>query len=273
MTRGLGLDAKVVVVTGSGKEAGLGQAILKRFADEGCNCVVSDLEDTPLMEEIAQTLRAQGAGAHVIPCDVTKESDVKALIEGCVQAFGRIDIMINNAGYDNLIKPLFETTVEDWEQVHRVNLLGSFLCTRYAAEQMVRQNDDNTDRRGGSIINIASEAAKSGLAHMVAYTASKHGVLGLTRSAALELGQYGITVNAVCPNRLVTETGAKQQDYFSTFFGLGIKEYMTEITARNPMRRLGLVSDTAAACAFLASDQADYITGEALNVTGGQEMH
>lgn len=273
MTRGLGLDGKVVVVTGAGKERGLGQGILKRFADEGCNCIVSDILDEAAMSPIVDELRSRGAGAHAISCDVTREADVEQLINAAVEAFGRIDIFINNAGFDNLMRPVFDMSVEEWDSVLDVNVKGVFLCTKYAAAQMVKQNEADDDRRGGRIISIASQAAKSGLMHMSAYTASKHGVLGFTRASALELGVHGITVNAVCPNRLATETGERQQDYFSTFFGLSVKEYMAEIAAKNPMRRIGLVTDTAAACAFLASDQADYITGEALNVTGGEEMH
>lgn len=273
MTRGLGLDGKVVVVTGAGRDKGLGQGILKRFADEGCNCVASDILGVDAMSGIVDDLRARGAGAEAIQCDVTKEEDVRQLIDASLDAFGRIDIFINNAGYDNLMKPLFDTTVEDWNAVLDVNVMGVFLCTKYVAAQMLKQNKQSDDRQGGRIINIASEAAKSGLMHMSAYSASKHGVLGFTRACALELGRHAITVNAVCPNRFATETGERQQDYFSTFFGLSVKEYMAEIAAKNPMRRIGLVRDTAAACAFLASDQADYITGEALNVTGGEEMH
>jgi len=127
---------------------------------------------------------------------------------------------------------------------------------------------------GGRVINIASQAAKSGHTHMAAYTASKHGMIGLTRSAALELGPHGITVNAICPNHVTTGLGRQQNEYFARFRGFAnVEDYLQDMRARIPMRRVGLQSDTAQACAFLCSSAADYITGEAMNVSGGVEMH
>jgi meso-butanediol dehydrogenase/(S,S)-butanediol dehydrogenase/diacetyl reductase len=127
--------------------------------------------------------------------------------------------------------------------------------------------------RGGRIINIASQAAKSGFPHMAAYVASKHGLVGLTRTSAIELGPHGITVNAICPNHVTTGLGARQNEYFAGYFGQTVAEYMTAMQRSTPMRRTGLPSDTANAVAYLCSDAAAYITGEALNVSGGVEMH
>jgi meso-butanediol dehydrogenase/(S,S)-butanediol dehydrogenase/diacetyl reductase len=126
---------------------------------------------------------------------------------------------------------------------------------------------------GGRIINIASQAAKSGFPHMAPYCAAKHGVIGLTRTAAIDYGSAGITVNAVCPNHVTTGLGSAQNAYFSAFKGMTESAYLEEMAARIPLRRIGLASDTAAVCAFLASDEASFITGEAINVSGGEEMH
>lgn len=273
------LGGKVVVVTGSGRENGLGAGILRRFAAAGAKCVVSDLGtprehmgadhigSTAEMTAVAAAIRAAGGDAIAVPCDVTKEADCQNLIARTVAEFGRIDILINNAGIGYIMKPLTEVGQGEWEAVLGVNLMGAFLCTKHAARHMIDQGG------GGRIINIASQAAKSGFPHMTAYTASKHGLIGLTRSSAIELGPHGITVNAVCPNHVTTGLGAKQNDYFAEFFGLSVADYLKTMAAKNPMRRPGLVTDTANACAFLASDQAVYITGEALNVSGGEEMH
>ena len=127
--------------------------------------------------------------------------------------------------------------------------------------------------QGGRVINIASQAAKSGFAFASAYTASKHGLLGFTRSAALELGEHGITVNAVCPNHVTTGLGAWQNDFMRKARGQKMEEYMAVMRARIPLGRLGLPKDTANAVAFLCSEQANYITGEAMNVSGGEEYH
>ncbi|MGD1956483.1 MAG: SDR family NAD(P)-dependent oxidoreductase [Sphingomonadales bacterium] len=279
-----GLKDKVIVVTGSGRPKGLGQAILQRFADEGAKCVVSDLGapqehmgkehigSTSDMDEVASELKDRGAEVAVIPCDVTKEDDCKALIDGAVAAFGRVDVLVNNAGIGYIMKPLTEVTQDEWMAVLGVNLMGAFLCTKYAAMQMEKQGQTDAGV-GGRIINIASQAAKSGFPHMAPYTASKHGMIGLTRSNAIELGKLGITVNAVCPNHVTTGLGAKQNEYFSKFFGLSVEDYLENMKARNPMGRPGLGTDTATACAFLASDAAQYVTGEGLNVSGGEEMH
>jgi NAD(P)-dependent dehydrogenase (short-subunit alcohol dehydrogenase family) len=273
-------SGKVVVVTGSGRKTGLGQAILQRFADEGASCVVSDvgapttfleaehIGATAEMEEVAADLRARGAKAIAIACDVHSADQCAALIEATVRAFGRIDVLINNAGIGYIMKPLFDCSADEWDAVLDVNLKGAFLCTKYAAAQMIRQGE------GGRIINIASHAAKSGFPHMAAYCASKHGMIGLTRSNAVELGAHGVTVNAVCPNHVTTGLGAKQNAYFSKLLGFDSEAaYLANMAARNPLGRPGLASDTAAACAYLASADAVYITGEALNVSGGEEMH
>jgi meso-butanediol dehydrogenase/(S,S)-butanediol dehydrogenase/diacetyl reductase len=275
-----GLQGKVALCTGAGRREGLGAAILRRLAQEGCRVVVTDLGapqalmqadrigTTDEMEAVAAELRALGAEAITVALDVRDESQVQAAVARAVEAFGGLDILVNNAGIGYLMEPLLDVTRERWQAVLEVNLMGAFLCTKHAARQMIAQG------RGGRVVNIASQAAKSGHMHMAAYTASKHGMVGFTRSAAMELGPHGITVNAICPNHVTTGLGAMQNEYFAKLRGFpDVNAYLADMKTRIPMRRVGLATDTAAACAFLCSDEAAYVTGEAMNVSGGVEMH
>lgn len=259
---------KTVVVTGSGRRRGLGQAILQRFADEGANCVVSDVEETAEVREVQAELQSRGARVEIIACDVSDAKQCAALVERAREKFGSVDVFVNNAGIGFMMKPLLDVVPADWDRVLAVNLSGAFYCTQAAARAMVAQGS------GGRIINIASQAAKTGFPHLPAYVASKHGMIGLTRAAAVELGAHGITVNAVCPNHVTTGLGAAQNAYFSQLLGFAsVEAYLANMAAKNPMGRPGLASDTASACAWLASDDAAYVTGEAINVSGGEEMH
>jgi len=273
-------EGKVVVVTGSGRAQGLGAAILRRFADEGAHLVVSDIGvpadrmgssdtgSTAEMRTVADSLRATGARVIEIGCDVRQEADCAGLVKAAVDAFGRLDVMVNNAGIGYLMKPLLETDEADWDAVLDVNLKGAFLCSKHAAKQFIAQGT------GGRIINIASQAAKTGFPHMAPYTASKHGMVGLTRSNAVELGGHGITVNAVCPNHVTTALGAKQNAYFAELLGFAsVAAYLENMARKNPLGRPGKATDTASAVAWLASDDACYVTGEAMNVSGGEEVH
>jgi meso-butanediol dehydrogenase/(S,S)-butanediol dehydrogenase/diacetyl reductase len=273
-------SGKVALCTGAGRRAGLGAAILRHLAAEGCSVVFTDLLQSsgPLaaahigstheIEQLADEVRDRGGSAACMPLDVRDEVQVQAVIAATVARFGRLDFLINNAGVGFLIEPLIESSAERWRTVLDVNLTGAFLCTKHAARQMIHQG------QGGRIVNIASQAAKSGHLHMAAYTASKHGMIGLTRSAALELGPHGITVNAICPNHVTTGLGAVQNDYFAKLRGFAdAGAYLEDMRQRIPLRRVGLTDDTAKACVFLCSEAASYITGEAMNVSGGIEMH
>lgn len=274
-----GLKGKVAVCTGSGRLNGLGASILRRLATEGCAVVVSDI-GTPdrllgagnigasdEMLQVGDELRASGARILVQSCDVRKDADVQQLVDHTVAEFGRIDIMVNNAGVGYMLKPFTESTLEEWQLVLDVNLTGAFLCSKYAALHMIKAGE------GGRIINIASQAAKSGFPHLAAYVASKHGMVGLTRSIATELGPHAITVNAVCPNHVTTGLGAKQNEYYAKLRGQTAAEFMQAMHQRIPLGRPGVPEDTASAVAFLASSDAQYITGEAMNVSGGEETH
>jgi len=274
------LEGKTVVVTGSGRHQGIGEALILRFAEEGCKVVVSDLgqaqgknfsEDaigtTQEMEEVAEAARKLGAKAIAVPCDVRQSQQVENLVKKAVEHFGHLDIYINNAGVGYLMQLVTEMEEDKWDAVLGVNLKGYFLGTKYAARQMIAQG------KGGRIINIASQASKSGFPYATAYTASKHGVVGLTRASAIELGQHKITVNAVCPNHITTGLGDWQNKFFSEKLGLTYEQYMQRMRDNIPLGRAGLVEDIAKACAFIASDQADYMTGEAMNISGGEEYH
>lgn len=258
-------SGKTVIVTGSGRELGLGAAILRRFAADGANCVVSDVTIGAEAEAVRASL---GETAIALACDVSDPAACTALVDQAARYFGTLNILVNNAGIGFMMAPFLEVKPEDWHKVIAVNLSGAFYATQAAARAMIAGG------RGGRIINIASQAAKSAFPHLPAYISSKHGMVGLTRAAAVELGAHGITVNAVCPNHVTTGLGAQQNDYFSKLLGFAsVADYLANMTNRNPMGRLGKPEDTAAACAWLASDEAFYINGEALNVSGGEEMH
>lgn len=274
------LAGKVAVITGAGRKQGLGEAMAKRLAAEGCKVILTDLGQSQgphlpaeaigsssELQQIVQEINAAGGTAVACNCNVLQPADVAAAAQFAVDTFGRLDIWINNAGVGYLMKPILEMQVEEWDTVLNVNLRGVFLGIKYAAEQMIKAG------RGGKIINIGSQASKSAFAHASAYTTSKHGMTGLTRVAAQELGPHGINVNQICPNHVTTGLGAWQNSHFSEVTGKGHEQYMQEMRARIPLGRPGLQEDIAKACAFLCSDQAAYITGEAMNVSGGEEYH
>lgn len=274
------LNGKSVIVTGSGRHKGIGEAIALRLAREGCNIVISDIGTakgqefaaehigaTNEMNKIADACKTLGVSVITVPCDVRSEVDCESLIAKAVEAFGKLDILVNNAGVGYIMEEFTSFKESSWDAVLDVNLKGAFLCSKHAARQMQKQES------GGSIINIASQAAKSGFPFAAAYTASKHGLIGLTRSNAVELGKYNIRVNAVCPNHITTSLGDWQNKFFSEKLGLDYDTYLQAIKSKNPLGRTGYVEDIAKAVAFLCSNEAAYITGEAMNVSGGEEYH
>jgi meso-butanediol dehydrogenase/(S,S)-butanediol dehydrogenase/diacetyl reductase len=265
------LQGRVAIVTGAGRRGGLGAAMAQRLAAEGCRVVVADLDVGGETAEVVAAIQAAGGTAAAVACDMRDAVAVQALVDAAVRRHGQLDILVNNAGVGYLMKPIVEMSLEDWDTVQGVNLRGVFVATQAAARQMLAQAA--AGRRGGRIVNIASQAAKSGFPHAAAYCASKHGLVGLTRVAAIELAAAGITVNALCPNHVTTGLGAWQNGYFAKLLGKSVEQYLADMRARIPLGRPGLVEDTAKACAFLCSDQAAYITGEAMNVSGGEEMH
>jgi len=274
------LDGKVALVTGAGRHRGLGEAMAKRLASEGAKVVITDIGaekgaqfaaehigTTAEMDEIAAEIKQAGGEATPHICDVLDEDQVAAAVKKAVDTYGSLDIMINNAGIGYLMTDILNLEQKDWDAVLNVNLRGVFFGIKHAAEQMIAQGN------GGSIINIASQAAKRGFAGAAAYVSSKHGVVGLTRTAALEFGPHNIRVNSICPNHVTTGLGAWQNEHFSAAGGQSEDDYMAAMQLRIPLGRVGLTSDIASTAAFLCSDQAPYITGQNLDVSGGEEMH
>lgn len=274
------LQGKVALITGAGRRAGLGEGIARRLLQEGCKVVLTDIgkvrgaempvtavgTDEELAQAAAELAASSGGECVAMALDVLEEAQVEAVVKATVERFGRLDILVNNAGIGYLMKSLVDIDAREWDAVLGVNLRGAFLAIKHAGRQMIAQG-------GGRIVNIASQAAKSAFPHAAAYCSSKHGLVGLTRVAALELGAHGINVNAVCPNHVTTGLGAWQNEYFAEKQGKSVEQYLADMRARIPAGRPGLPSDTAAATAFLCSDDAVYITGEAINVSGGEENH
>jgi meso-butanediol dehydrogenase/(S,S)-butanediol dehydrogenase/diacetyl reductase len=275
------LSGKVALVTGAGRPKGLGQAIALRLASEGASVmihdrgsvagdlapahgvgVISDLEAT------AAAIRVEtGARVETVTGDLLDDAALDGIVAATDAAFGGLDILVNNAGIGYLFGALVDTDPVQLDAVLGVNLRAPMLLTKHAAQVMIRAG------RGGRIVNIASQAGKSGFAFATAYTASKHGLIGFTRAAAMELAPHGITVNAVCPNHVTTGLGAWQNDFMSKARGETLDQYLDGMTKRIPLGRTGLPQDTAAAVAFLCSDDASYITAESMNVSGGEEYH
>lgn len=279
------LEGKVAIVTGAGRRKGLGEAIARKLAENGAKLVIHDIgkaegDMAPAhgvgaseeMAEVTAGIAAINPDVSAFQADMRDEAGVEALVAHAVERFGRLDILVNNAGVGYLFGPLIEATQERWDTVLNVNLRGAFFAMKHAARQMLRQPlIDGWGR--GRIVSIASRGAKSGSALTSSYVASKHGLVGLTRSAAIELGPEQINVNAVCPNHVTTGLGAWQNDFMAQARGQSVDEYLAVMRSRIPLGRVGEVEDTANACAFLCSGQARYITGEAMNVSGGEEMH
>ena len=242
---------KTAVVTGGSR--GLGRAICLELAKGGANVVFCYAGNEAAAKETTAACEALGAKALAVRCDVAKADEVKALMDAAVQAFGQIDILVNNAGItrDGLLMMMKE---EDFDAVIAANLKGTFLCMKAVSRIMMKQ-------RYGRIVNLSSVVGLRGNAGQVNYAASKAGVVGMTKSLAKELASRGVTVNAVAPGFIATDMTAAMTD--------AAKE---ATLASIPLQRLGAPEDVAHAVAFLASDEAAYITGQVLCVDGGMAM-
>jgi meso-butanediol dehydrogenase / (S,S)-butanediol dehydrogenase / diacetyl reductase len=253
------LRGKVAIVTGGAR--GLGRAVAERLADEGASvCIMSIHKESA--ESAALEIGKTGATLAVAG-DVAVEADVRACVERTVSAFGRLDIMVNNAG-TIAVDSVIDTSVEEWDRILATNLRGTFLGCREAARQMIRQGE------GGRILNCSSGAGRRGAAMVAAYAASKFGVIGLTQSLAVELAKHRITVNAYCPGHI---TSTPMWDFLAGRFGelnhVPPADIKRNVVHEAALDRSGTPQEVAGLVAYLATDEASFITGESVLIDGG----
>ncbi len=272
------LSGKVVFVTGAGGEHGIGRGIALRLAEDGADVVVTDLTAKPYpdadwegLPALQAEIEALGRRSLALTCDVTDSASVEAAMQKTLDALGRFDILINNAGArgagDQM--PVVDLEEEEWDRVMAVNLKGTFICSRAAARHMVARGN------GGRIISVSSVLGLRGIARFAAYCSSTFGIAGLTQSLAQELAEFGITVNAICPSLTPTERVGHMTNLFSNP-QLQVKEaadaVLSGAAGSTPVGRLAQTEDLAHAVSFLASDGAAFLTGLSVPVTGGSFM-
>lgn len=270
------LEGKVALVTGAGGEKGIGRAIALRLAREGAVVAVNDVRDAPLgnwggLRQVVDEIEGLGRDALCCVGDVTDAAAVDQIVGETLARFGRIDILVNNAGSQAGLDrvPVVDLDEAVFDRVLAVNLKGTFLCCRAVTRHMIERGG------GGKIINMSSSAGKQGRARFAAYSASKFAVIGFTQSLAIELGPYGINVNAICPGLVDTErvygiaSGLKPED-------TTIEDYrgvlIDEAARATPLGRIAQPEDVAQLAAYLASAESDFMTGLAINVAGGRLM-
>ncbi len=260
----LPLQDRIALVTGGAQ--GLGAAIVQRLAHEGCHVVVADLKIEAAAATAAAVAAETGRRTLAVACDVTREEQVEALFRRVGDEFGRLDLLVSNAGIV-LSGGVDEFDAARWRLVIEVNLFGYFLCAKHAARIMKEQ-------RSGVIVQINSKSGKKGSFKNSAYAASKFGGIGLTQSIALELAEYGVRVNAICPGNLLDSPLWKESLFkqYAANQGISEAEVRQKYVDQVPMKRPCTYEDVCNVLVFLASDQSNYMTGQAINVTGGQEM-
>ena len=242
------LSGKTALVTGASK--GVGRGIAQRLAELGCDLAIHYNSDLKGAEEAADAARAEGRAAIVVQATVGESDQVQRMFGEVLGHYDRLDILVNNAG-TQVWAPFLELSERDWDRVIDTNLKGCFLCTQLAGRHM-------RDKGGGRIINIGSGCNKVAFPNLVSYTASKGGMEQLTKVAAAELGEYGITVNCVAPGAILIERTEQEADDYA-----GVWSKLT------PMGRVGYPSDVAEAVAFLCTDAAEFVSGQTLMVDGG----
>ena len=255
-------EGKTVVVTGGNR--GIGYAMAERFSDEGANLVIASVEEQ--VHEAAASLREIGGKVLPVLCDVSDIGAVKALYDAAEAEFSSIDVSIQNAGIITIAK-IEDLTEEEWDKTMDVNTKGVFLCCQEAIRRMRKSG------KGGRLICTASGQAREGFIYTPHYAASKFGVMGIAQSLAKEVAEEGITVNAICPGIIETDMWAYNDRVWGQMLGdYGPGELMAEWVQNIPMKRAGQGKDVAGLVAFLASDDAAYITGQTINVDGGLIM-
>ena len=250
-------DGRVAVITGAAQGIGFGTAT--RFAEEGASVAILDLDEAAAAEAAGRLPLAEGAKAVGIGCDVSDAGSVDAAVARVVADLGGLHVLVNNAGItrDNL---LFKMSVEDWDLVMNVHLRGAFLMSKAAQQHFVAQ-------KYGKILNLSSVSAL-GNRGQANYAAAKMGIQGFTRTLGIELGPYGVNVNAIAPGFIATE----MTDATAARVGMAVEDFRQAAADRNPVRRVGFPEDIAATAAFLCSDEASYITGQTLYVDGGATL-
>ena len=273
------LKGKVAIVTGAGRKLGIGRAIALRLAREGADVAVVDIcrefEEFPDyglgmwegLKSTADEVSALGVRGLPLKVDVTDSQQVDEMVAQTMDAFGRIDILVNNAG--GVVGPMPVLWIEEaaWNKTLSINATGTFLCSQRVARTMIAR------REGGKIINIASIAGKGRAPALAAYCAAKAAVLALTRVLAFELAASGIQVNAVCPGEVDTDLQRWGWQLEANFRGVPYDEVVSGEIEQIPLGRLETTDDVANLVTFLASDQSDYMTGQAINVDGGIVMY
>jgi NAD(P)-dependent dehydrogenase (short-subunit alcohol dehydrogenase family) len=245
------LDGKVGLVTGG--TSGIGRETAVLFAKAGAKVVVAGRRE-PEGKETVELIRAAGSDGLFVKTDVSKGSEVEALVQKVVERFGRLDVAFNNAGIEGVWVPIVKQSEEDWDRTIDINLKGVWLSLKYEIQQMLKQGG------GGAIVNMASITGLIGTAGAAAYSASKHGVVGLTKSAALETARNGIRINAVCPAVIETPMGKR---LFST------PAARRNLVGFHPIGRFGRPAEIAEAVVWMCSDRASFMTGQSLVLDGG----
>ena len=274
------LNGKVALVTGAGGKNGIGRAIATRLAKEGADVAVNDITEHPYaadqadwqgLPDLVREIEAMGRRAISVVADVADAVQVKEMVDQTVAHFGKIDILINNAGTiagkDRV--PVVDLAEEDWDRVQRVNVKGVFLCSQAVARHLIAQGT------GGKIINMSSVTGKRGSARFAAYSASKFAVIGFTQSLASELAPYQVNVNAICPGLVDTERFGHLASVLmpeNLSADKQLAEYARRSEAAVPIGRLAEGADVAKMAAFLASDEAAYLSGVSITVSGGTVM-
>ncbi|WP_211289675.1 Diacetyl reductase [(S)-acetoin forming] [Sporomusa silvacetica DSM 10669] len=253
---------RTAIVTGSGR--GIGRGIALRLAKDGLDVVVCDI-NAENAKKVSEEIEALGRKSLVIVGDVSNEKDVYAMVDQVVEKFGKLDVMVANAGICH-IKWATELTTAEWDQAFAVNCRGAFLCDTAAAKQMIKQ-------KGGKIINCSSIAGHDGFSLLSAYSATKFAIRGFTQALAKELGRYGITVNAYCPGIVGTDMWDLIDEKMGPYLKLGKGEVLKEYTKLITMGRVETPDDVASFVSYLASSDSNYMTGQTIMIDGGIVMN
>lgn len=256
------LVGKSAIITGAGR--GIGKATALRFAQEGADVLVPDL-DLATSQQTAGEIKALGRKGLPMQVDLTRMADIQRMLETALREFGKIDVLVNNAGITQVRDPM-QLTEADWDRTLNLNLKAVFFCSQAVAREMIK-------RRTGVILNAASISGRSGKPMLVDYCASKFGVIGLTQSLALALAKHGIRVNAVAPGIVDTDMWVSIDREWSALEGKPTGEMKRSRVAAIPLGRIETPEDVAKLYTFLASDEADYITGQTYNVCGGLQLN